>query len=162
MAILVASHRAVLRTRRSLPPSSSKGTGLVSRRVGGRWACGGSDIWSPVSVAQALLQLLPVTAISYPKKLPKKYSPSTYPPATTESSDPPRNTRLGSKQRGRAPRPPSVDLATARSTPGESENEPKSPPTKSTSKHRRRCYVCKHPDCEAIEEAFFQWRRTAT
>jgi hypothetical protein len=28
------------------------------------------------------------------------------------------------------------------------------------SKHQRRCLVCKHPDREAIEEGFLQWRRT--
>jgi hypothetical protein len=25
--------------------------------------------------------------------------------------------------------------------------------------HRRRCTICKHPELEAIEEAFLQWRR---
>ena len=36
-------------------------------------------------------------------------------------------------------------------------NTPEDPGNSSFSYHKRRCLVCKHPDCRAIEEEFLHW-----
>jgi len=43
--------------------------------------------------------------------------------------------------------------------PTESSSPALPAPSLNLAQHRRRCAVCKHPELEAIEEAFIQWRR---
>jgi hypothetical protein len=60
----------------------------------------------------------------------------------------------------RKPRPiPTLKQLTVRPTAPPPQSQPKTQAEIDLSHHKRRCSICHHPDRDAIEEAFLQWRR---
>jgi hypothetical protein len=60
----------------------------------------------------------------------------------------------------RTPRPiPTLKQVTVRPSAPRPQSQPKSQNEIDLAHHERRCSICHHPDREAIEEAFLQWRR---
>ena len=63
------------------------------------------------------------------------------------------------KRAKRKPRPiPTVRQVTLRPDAPPKQSQPKSQTEIDLSRHERRCSICRHPEREAIEEAFLQWR----
>jgi len=63
------------------------------------------------------------------------------------------------KRAKRKPRPiPTVKEVTLRPAAPRKQSQPKTQTEIDLSRHERRCSICHHPDREAIEEAFLQWR----
>jgi hypothetical protein len=64
------------------------------------------------------------------------------------------------KRPKRKPRPiPTLKQVTLRPDAPREQSQPKTQAELDLSHHERRCSICHHPDREAIEEAFLQWRR---
>ena len=68
------------------------------------------------------------------------------------------------KRPKRKPRPiPTLKQLTVRPSAPRPQSQPKSQPKSQNeidlAHHERRCSICHHPDLDAIEEAFLQWRR---
>ena len=62
------------------------------------------------------------------------------------------------KRPKRKPRPiPTLKQVTVRPAAPRKQSQPKSQTEIDLSRHKRRCSICRHPDREAIEEAFLQW-----
>jgi hypothetical protein len=75
-------------------------------------------------------------------------------PAAPQSRPKPR------KRPKREPRPiPTLKQLTVRPSTPRPQRRPKSQTEIDLAHHERRCSICHHPDREAIEEAFLQWRR---
>jgi hypothetical protein len=75
-------------------------------------------------------------------------------PAAPQSRPKPR------KRPKRKPRPiPTLKQLTVRSSAPRPQSQPKTQAEIDLSHHKRRCSICHHPDRDAIEEAFLQWRR---
>jgi len=75
-------------------------------------------------------------------------------PAAPQSKPKPR------KRPKRKPRPiPTVKQLTVHPAALRPQRQPKSQNEIDLAHHERRCSICHHPDREAIEEAFLQWRR---
>ena len=63
------------------------------------------------------------------------------------------------KRPKRKPRPiPALKQLTVRPSAPRPQSQPKSQAEIDLSHHKRRCSICHHPDRDAIEEAFLQWR----
>jgi hypothetical protein len=74
--------------------------------------------------------------------------------------EPTRERQPRAKRRKRKPRPiPTAKQVTLRPTTPRKQSQPKAQAEIDLSHHQRRCSICRHPDREAIEEAFLQWRR---
>jgi hypothetical protein len=63
------------------------------------------------------------------------------------------------KRAKRKPRPiPALEQVTLRPAAPRKQSQPKSQTEIDLARHERRCSVCHHPERDAIEEAFLQWR----
>jgi hypothetical protein len=63
------------------------------------------------------------------------------------------------KRAKRKPRPiPTLKQVTLRPAAPRKQSQPKSQTEIDLARHERRCSICHHPEREAIEEAFLQWR----
>jgi hypothetical protein len=75
-------------------------------------------------------------------------------PAAPRSQPKPR------KRPKRKPRPiPTLKQLTVRPSAQRPQSQPKSQNEIDLAHHKRRCSICHHPDRDAIEESFLQWRR---
>jgi hypothetical protein len=93
-----------------------------------------------------------------PIMVPADPEPLDEEPAAPQSQPKPR------KRPKRKPRPiPTLKQTTVRPSAPRPQSQPKSQPKSQTeidlAHHQRRCSICHHPDRDAIEEAFLQWRR---
>ncbi|MGB8524762.1 MAG: hypothetical protein WCD43_17495 [Candidatus Acidiferrales bacterium] len=67
------------------------------------------------------------------------------------------------KRAKRKPRPiPTLEQVTLRPGAPRKQSQPKTQTEIDLSHHERRCSICHHPEREAIEEAFLQWRKVKT
>ena len=72
----------------------------------------------------------------------------------------PKRSHHKQKRPKRKPRPiPTLKQVTLRPAAPPKQSQPKTQTEIDLSHHQRRCSICRHPEREAIEEAFLQWRR---
>jgi hypothetical protein len=92
-------------------------------------------------------------SVEFPEPQGKVSTPEATAIAPKRSHHKPKRTK-------RKPRPiPAFKDVTLRPAAPRGKSQPKAQTEVNISHHERRCSICHHPDREAIEEAFLQWRR---
>jgi hypothetical protein len=96
--------------------------------------------------------------------LPAEAAPEVYTETRSQveraTATAPKRSHHKQKRPKRKPRPiPTLAQVTLRPTVPPKQSQPKTQTEIDLSHHQRRCSICRHPEREAIEEAFLQWRR---